>query len=578
MPNIVDLCKYNGAYSKQIAADIETSKALAAAVNTMQHEGVLSVELQFHLSSKATPYQGELRELKDEFFRCVDRALVRVYPPLDPMHVLTHPIVFEESPDQHDVSARVIVTKADGQSMPCKVDGVEVKPFKNASAAPSGSDAASAFDDDLWQRARAANAKVDDEIDENNQEKLVKFKSRLSRFCAERIINEANWALGKEVRASKTRQKQSTLSVPPRYKDIADAAQKSKGSNALLHADGRGLQFNASVVGYVGHYAVLGVRKSDRTFYVVARIPKPEFVGEVHINGNKRSRAASEIQLENVKNVLPYRKERDITILDEFPVVSVRAHRVRYGRTKTPERDPEIVMEEVFMMEEVGTAPEEGDDSPTHVVENTLTDIIVLVQQSCNRFLADRLRYSEYLGESDSVKGDLVRTADNLFVKLNDCASPRFRKVRGKDRVGNNTAPVVHACRDIQGLTEGPMVEFKQRVSAGQDEEEQAETNRQQYSVMRLRGTIAGMASLHGGVVLIGVGDSGAVVGHPSGEVTSQLYTSAFFPAMVTGAVTLVEIRATSEGETVKKAMPKDWWKNPGRGENFRGGWRSWEG
>lgn len=138
--------------------------------------------------------------------------------------------------------------------------------------------------------------------------------------------------------------------------------------------------------------------------------------------------------------------------------------------------------------------------------------------------------------------------------------------------------PIIRTCRDVNGMKEGPTIEFKYTLH------DHRHSSTSTSSVDRLRHTIAAMASTLGGIVCIGVRDEdGAVVGHAVGEVkkeSGKRLVCSYCPAMVKDAVTLQELPVlystfppigTGEGKprmtlhtTVSSALPTRSSSSPG--------------
>ncbi|CCW60944.1 unnamed protein product [Phytomonas sp. EM1] len=175
-------------------------------------------------------------------------------------------------------------------------------------------------------------------------------------------------------------------------------------------------------------------------------------------------------------------------------------------------------------------------------------------------------------------KERLVAKAETVFSSMTDTRSVYYKKLRSKPF---NSVPLISTSRDVEGLFEGPTVEFKHHLShyrpaTKQRREDGAYVGKNATAIMdveRIRHTIAAMASTMGGVLCVGVTDEGEVVGHERGEVVQMLRTTGFCPAMVAGSVVAKELpvlnvvstrnASTTELATSIKAMPKDWWKMP---------------
>lgn len=171
----------------------------------------------------------------------------------------------------------------------------------------------------------------------------------------------------------------------------------------------------------------------------------------------------------------------------------------------------------------------------------------------------------------------LLRNAETAYASIADSTSVHFKKLRGAARVA---LPAVRVTADVAGLEEGYNVEFKARVGlipAGDDAAAAGATvkSRSRFAATmdteRLRNTIAAMAACRGGVIVVGVADDGAVLGHSTQlAVAKHLRTSGFCPAMVKDAVQVKELRwrekshvSSGDGSaaSVKRAMPENWWK-----------------
>lgn len=167
----------------------------------------------------------------------------------------------------------------------------------------------------------------------------------------------------------------------------------------------------------------------------------------------------------------------------------------------------------------------------------------------------------------------LLSSADTLLKALTDPSAILFGKTRiGQDKGRSATTATtaaadpfeIRSCRDIQQLEEGPMVEFKYGLGT---------KGGAIMDAQRLRNTMAGMASTLGGVICIGVSDSGETVGQTQGEVRAALRVSGFCPAFANNAVSVRDVRVLGGGgatdpadkisgdDDAKPKMPKDWWK-----------------
>ncbi|KPI86310.1 hypothetical protein ABL78_4615 [Leptomonas seymouri] len=173
----------------------------------------------------------------------------------------------------------------------------------------------------------------------------------------------------------------------------------------------------------------------------------------------------------------------------------------------------------------------------------------------------------------------LLRRAEAVYGSIADSMSVHYKKLRGASRVA---IPTVHTSADVPALEESHNVEFKAKVGLTQLSTETSSPHSsssagarrgcgRQASTMdteRLRNTIAAMAACRGGLILIGVADDGRIVGHAKQlEVSKQLRTSGFCPAMFKGAVQVKELRClevnttTASEAPAKRAMPENWWK-----------------
>lgn len=259
-------------------AELVVARAFAAAANATRtaHQHIaapelIAVELRLHYMHAVWT-----RKLKDVMLRCVDRAMNRVYPPLDVLQYLSEDSpAFVSGSDSDDkdsmkegvvrVVFRVCPTAAfffpASLLKPHTVEGEVVPGFQlpeledvaALTAAASETMKNTLSDMDLWYRARAAHQQYDSSIpldslqqlasslpgstgtregavllaqQQQQEAKLESLRWQLARWLTELFLNEGGWA-----KPRRTSSPSSATSSAPSRRENADAATRR-----LFHA------------------------------------------------------------------------------------------------------------------------------------------------------------------------------------------------------------------------------------------------------------------------------------------------------------------------------------------------------
>lgn len=216
--------------------DVEAviARSFAASLNALSGaEGRSSFSVAFRFpdfsGKEANAAVGWTRKLKDDVARCVDRALTRVYPPMDSLRYLSGDsprFVSEKAEGQKGTSCLTVVFQLVAQ--PSGVRGVSqphycmegedeagsLQPSFISGRASSDPEAfveagdakrlvekdnghRSAEDEELWQLVRASRGKASALPAEDarlQSARHLKLLRRLARHITERLVNERSWA------------------------------------------------------------------------------------------------------------------------------------------------------------------------------------------------------------------------------------------------------------------------------------------------------------------------------------------------------------------------------------------------
>ncbi|ESL07258.1 hypothetical protein TRSC58_05057 [Trypanosoma rangeli SC58] len=530
-----------------VATEVDVAHLLAAAANCCDGSAVVTVQLRLlHVSSDS--HAGWSRREKDMLLLCLDRAMPRVYPPLDPLQYTQALPEFLLENGVRVVRLRIMPSARFSLSAPVlhQVEGNCPPPRLTPADTTNNYDA-------LVASSAAGQCEEDEDA-----AVLMRRRWRKAAWITARVFNEGSWCAAERGSTKVANETVGSSCNDVSNASILDAAVRFK-EKRLLHVDVFGMEFVGLIVALTSRYAYVAVPfpqdgQPTPPWSLVSRVGIPSLLAEAKATLT-RKRERGECATDGFT---PFINEEELVLHDLGPLrrlppgqrvrVVLRAHKVycKYQRSMVGGPAPfSVVFEDVAA---ISCAPVED---PSNLLESlpSYLDLLKIVCASCTRFLRG---YSKYMGTSAN------SAEERLFTAITDTVSVHMKRLRGRE----GQSPVTVASpQEIPSLVEGTCVEFKAKIDKWQDGANAVSPGQQKRSIVnleRIRHTVAAMASTLGGVLLVGVTDDGEVIGHARGALR-ELRLSGFCPAMVKGGVMVTEMRAV-RGEPAM-TMPKDWWK-----------------
>nr|CCC94796.1 unnamed protein product [Trypanosoma congolense IL3000] len=567
--------------------EVGVAKVFASAANsTSPHERpVVQLRIIQPLVQDGSQPPGDEwnRRDRDVILLCLDRAVGRVYPPLDPLQYTQTPAEFLVEEGLKVVRLQVIPT---AQLFPHPL-------------APHGVEGCTALADDAPQAERpqmggyAVESGLSGGGAASDASSVVRKRWKKGAWLAARFFNEGSWRPAGVLHGK-------TGAVSMRFSNVIDAAENDKGKR-LLHVDVGGMEFVGVISAVTSRYAYVAVPhvcEGDGTpkWVLVTRVSVPGTLDGLANKATLKRQRGSDGRDRQAQTFVHEREVMShdanalkVLDIDKRVVVTLRAHKVFCTWNRTDSQIPEVLS---LFFDDVSTVAggvalttPRGEGTEAALVShcNSYNDLLDIVKMSCERF---NHGYAKYEGATSN------SAAERLFSALTDTVSVRpvdYGGTRGGGGRRRMQPPVtISSPRDIPSLFEGPCVEFKAKVGtwkhgdpeeaddmfsqfngstefSGANDKRDPLQRRGLMNVERIRHTIAAMATTLGGVLLVGVRDDGVVVGHPP-EALRDLRLTGFCPAMAKGSVQLTTMRAVTSDTPA--ALPKEWWKNKGQKSN----------
>ncbi|RNF25898.1 Trypanosoma vivax [Trypanosoma conorhini] len=532
------------------ATEVNVARLLAAAANCREGLAVATIRLRL-LHNSTESHAGWSRREKDVLLLCLDRAVSRVYPPLDPLQYTQAPPEFLLEDGARVVRLRLTPSArySSAATVPHRVEG-KCPPPRTTPADATSSDDAPVVD------AAAARGECGGDED---AAALMRRRWRKAAWMTARIFNEGGWYPAEQRPVKVPTETVGCMRSGASSETVLDVAARLK-ERRLLHADAFGMEFIGLIVALTPRYAYVAVPflqdgQALPQWSLVSRVGVPSLLAEAAATLT-RKRERSECA---TGGFVLFLNEEELVAHDVGPLnrlqpdqcvrVVLRAHKVYCKQQRTLLGGPASLS---LAFEDAAVLSCTAVEDQTNLLESlsTYLDLLQIVRASCARFLRG---YSKYMGTS-------ANSAEaRLFTAVTDTVSVHMKKLRGRE----GRSPVTVASpQEIPSLLEGTCVEFKAKIDKwrrdGPDDAAPGQRRHAIVNLERIRHTVAAMASTLGGVLLVGVADDGEVIGHARGAL-KELRLSGFCPAMVKGSVTVTEMRAV-RGER-PTTMPKDWWK-----------------
>ncbi|KAG8344744.1 hypothetical protein ERJ75_000320700 [Trypanosoma vivax] len=608
-----------------IETEVTVARLFAAAANVRGQE-MCTIEMRlYQKQSRESAKEGDglcppllsvewTRQGRDAFLLCLDRAVSRIHPPLDPLQFTETPPEFLCQGNRLAVRLQLRCTGCLGTTLQMPYHTVEGE-AKEVAAVAATID--STTNTNTTTAANVTACGADCGIEVRDGASAARQRSRIAAWLTSRFFNEASWHSARGATAVRATDKgagrnnefgDDKVNGFQCDESVIEVSKRSAGKR-VLHVDACGVEVSGLIVGITLRYAYVAIPYLDEQhktshWVIISRVPIPSIL-EMRAVGLARSMEMRKRSRDDdcARSRETFLHEREVMGHDLFPLhvlapeqrarVTLRAYKV-YCKMQDAEAAScesallSVALEDASIISFVA-APDNGDDacgsgygtvsSPESLT--SFSDLLEIVHESCRRFLRG---YEKYGAGAAGGQGE------KLFSLMTDTVSSRlFSCGGGKTRRSNLPPVVVSSPRDIPSLFEGTCVEFKAKIGkwCGDDTRDMSceeslgfshsdhfyhrqntgsnaksdrsgHQNRGLMNMERIRHTIAAMASTLGGVLLVGVSDDGKVLGHGP-DALKELRLSGFCPAMSKGSVKSTVMRAvTEEGP---RELPSNWWK-----------------
>lgn len=330
------------------------------------------------------------------------------------------------------------------------------------------------------------------------------------------------------------------------------------------HAEPKGIQFTAAIVAYTEFHAVLAVKCGATSVATVAQCPIPSSFAAACQWNKKRSREnechAVDDELGELAAQLlsPARAHRAFVIIPPaervwtVEVIAFRCYAAPSTRGQNADAAILLELDDVY-----GVSPGVRSRNAATAAElvNTLADIHEMLRISCAKARRGREQLEAYCRSSE-LGAWLVKS-------MSDVSVGSFQKdkkaARSAEKILAGYYPLLPAQPGAavdEGSTlsvdESSVVEYKYQASG----EQKSSSNRE-----RLRHVLAAFANSYGGYLVVGVDDSGRVVGVSADTAKENaIRTSGFCPTMYGGMVEVTQHRVRPRS-SAGKSLPEGWWK-----------------